>query len=103
MKKLNLSLLMLVAIAVTASTLSFKMAQDTSMSEQKWFEYTNETGDGDVENPANFALTPNDGELPPVCPIGTAELCAIKALPQTQNLEQPNLSTIVADKFRSER
>jgi len=82
---------------------SFKMINQNSFAGEKWFEYTNSTNDNDETNPANYQLTPSDGQNPPSCPTGEDETCAVHAQPQSGNPSLPNLSTVIERKMRAEQ
>lgn len=93
--------MILVAFFIAAVTMSFKMAENSTLAGEKWFEYTDETGDGNTSNPENFVLTVSNGANPPVCPTGKDEICAVKAQSvMISGEEHPNLGTIVADRER---
>lgn len=94
-----------VLVAVIGLLFAFKPFHSNTnksiVAGEKWFEYTNSTLDGNVNNPANYALTPNSGSLPPSCPTGTAQRCAVKATTSSSNPSQPNLSSIAEIKLRA--
>ncbi|MCT4317816.1 peptide ABC transporter substrate-binding protein [Elizabethkingia anophelis] len=101
MKRLKMNLFAIVALAIAAVTMSFKMANNSTLAGEKWFEYTDETGDGNPNNAQNYVLTPSNGANPPSCPTGTDEICAVKAQSVTIGGEEhPNLSTVIDDRER---
>jgi len=101
MKKLKMNLFAVVAIAIAAVTMSFTVMKNASFAGEKWFEYTDETGDGNPNNPENYILTPSDGANPPKCPEGSDEICAVKAQPvMIGGEEHPNLGTVIDDRER---
>lgn len=100
MKKLKLNLFMVAAVAIAVVTMSFKMVNTSSLAGEKWFEYT---GDGSISNPANYALANGNGEMPPPCPNGDDERCAVLAQPQTGDTAHPNLTTIIDEKEREQQ
>lgn len=96
-----MNLFAVVALAIAAVTMSFTVGQKANFAGEKWFEYTDETGDGDTSNPQNYVLTPSDGANPPACPTGQDEICAVKAQPVTIGGEEhPNLGTVIDDRER---
>lgn len=92
--------MLLVAGLAVIGFSSFKMIEKTKFAGEKWFEYTNATNDNDESNPANYVLTPSNGQNPPLCPTGDDETCAVHAQPQSSNPNLPNLSTEIDRKMR---
>ncbi|UMQ40860.1 hypothetical protein MKS83_15830 [Chryseobacterium sp. Y16C] len=79
------------------------MADNSTLAGEKWFEYTDETGDGNINNPDNYVLANGNGNSQPPCPTGDEERCAVQAQPQTGDTDHPNLSTIVDTKLRKQQ
>nr|WP_039455052.1 hypothetical protein [Pedobacter glucosidilyticus] len=90
-KKFIMPMIAVAAISGAVLFSAFKAEDKSENLSQKWFEFTNVLGDGDVNNPANYMITPSDGANAPGCPEGSDERCAVLALPGT-NPDQPNLS-----------
>ena len=94
---------MVAALAIAVVTMSFKAVSSSPKLEgEKWFEYTNETEDGNPSNPANYILVNGTGDMPPSCPSGEDEICAVLAQPQTGG-QHPNLLTVIDDRLREEQ
>jgi len=97
------NVMFLVACLAIVGFSSFKMINQYSFAGEKWFEYTNATNDNDETNPANYQLTPSNGQNPPSCPTGDEETCAVHAQPQSGSPSLPNLSTVIERKMRAEQ
>lgn len=96
------AMLLIAGLAIVGFS-SFKMINQNSFAGEKWFEYTNSTNDNDETNPANYQLTPSDGQNAPSCPTGDDETCAVHAQPQSGSPSLPNLSTVIERKMRAEQ
>ena len=91
---------MVAALAIGAVTMSFKMATNSTLAGEKWFEYT---GDGPITDPDSYVLANGDGNSQPPCPDGEEERCAVQAQPQTGDTDHPNLGTIIDTKLRKQQ
>jgi len=100
MKKLKMNLFAIVALAIAAVTMSFTVVKNASFAGEKWFEYTNATDDGNINNPANYELANGNGNSEPPCPTGTTERCAVHAQPEAGTPDQPDMSTVIATRLR---
>lgn len=99
-----MNLFAVVALAIAAVTMSFTMVKNASFTGEKWFEYTDATEDGNPGNPQNYVLTPSNGANPPTCPLGSDEICAVKAPPvMIGGQEHPDLTNVVDDREREQQ
>ncbi|EEI92406.1 hypothetical protein HMPREF0765_2021 [Sphingobacterium spiritivorum ATCC 33300] len=96
MKKIKNNLFALAAVTIASVTMSFSVMKNASLAGEKWFAYTDETGDGNISNPENFALVNENGSTAPPCITGNDILCAIKAKPLIGDTEHPDMNTVIS-------
>lgn len=99
MKKIKINLFAVVGLAIAALTMSFTMVQNFSLAGEKWFSYTDETGDGNINNYENYVLVNGNGSTPPPCEAGNDILCGIEAQPRIGDSEHPDLNTIIYSRY----
>lgn len=101
LKKYAMTLVALVIASGSYTLMSFKMSDKSTLSTEKWFEFKDVLDDGDINNPANYLITPGGGVNPPSCLDGDEETCAVHAQLQTGSTTQPDLETVIDIKMRA--
>ena len=84
------------AIALTLGLVlafAFKTPTAHPTAGEKWYFYSNLTGDGDVNNPANYQLTGHSGMDDPGCNTSTKR-CAVFVQPSTGNPNIPDQTSL---------
>lgn len=66
---------------------------------QKWFYYDPQQS-GAEGNPENYTPTGNDGQDVPTCNQQTQNLCAIEAIPEQSNPDQPDLTQVSQSRYK---
>lgn len=83
------------AIIGMGAAFAFTSNSNTFAEGEKWFEFVG-------TNPADSSHYTLVGDMPPTCPEGEDERCAIFAQPSVSQPSLPDLSTITQERLRAD-